>query len=302
MPVDFKALNTTLQSQKARWQSKTNRVTGMDHRTRRRLLGFVPGPNELSLKNREDLAKVHHQAYKMAMTALAAAPPAYPSTYDLRNVTGQNFITAVKDQGQCGSCVAFGSIAAIEGTFQVGSSNPNSGISLSEAQLFYCYGGSSGRVCGYNQEPNSGWWPAAALEASKSGLCTETCFPYTDKDQDCSGLCAQWQNGAYKITGWHALNSASDMKTWISSRGPLVTAMTVYEDFFSYSTGVYHYVTGAQEGGHCICAVGYDDTNEFWICKNSWTTNWGESGFFRIGYGECGVDATMYAVEGVVPV
>ena len=103
------------------------------------------------------------------------------------------------------------------------------------------------------------------------------------------------------ITGWHALNAISDMKDWISSRGPLVTAMTVYEDFYSYSTGIYHYITGGQEGGHCICAVGYDDTNECWICKNSWTANWGEQGFFRIGYGECGIDATMYAVEGVGP-
>jgi C1A family cysteine protease len=302
MPVDFKLMSATLKSRNARWQSKSNSMTEMERPTRRRLLGFVPGPNELSLKNREDLSKVHHQAYKLAMTALAAAPPLHPATYDLRNVSGQNFITVVKDQGQCGSCVAFGSVAAIEGTFQVASSNPNTGVDLSEAQLFYCYGGAAGRVCGYNHETNSGWWPAAALEASKSGLCKAACFPYTDQDQDCGGLCAQWQTDAYKISGWHAANAISDMKGWISNRGPMVTAMTVYEDFYSYSTGVYHYVTGAQEGGHCVCAVGYDDTNDCWICKNSWNASWGESGFFRIGYGECGIDATMYAVEGVVPV
>lgn len=301
MPLDYKTLGDTLRTRKATWESKPNRVTAMEHPTRRRLLGFVPGPNELSLKNREDLAKVHHQAYKMAITALAAAPLPFPATYDLRNAGGQNFITAIKDQGQCGSCVAFGSVATIEGTFQVGANKPNSGLNLSEAQLFYCYGGAAGRVCGYNQEPNSGWWPSAALEAARSGLCTAACFPYTDQDQDCSKRCAQWQNGAYKITGWHALNSAGDMKTWISSRGPLVTAITVYEDFYSYSTGIYHYAAGAQEGGHCICTVGYDDNDEFWICKNSWGPGWGENGFFRIGYGQVGVDATMYAVEGVLP-
>jgi C1A family cysteine protease len=301
MPLDFGSLNNTLRSRNAKWESRVNPVTQMEQPARRRRLGFVPGPNELSLKNREDLAKVHHQAYKMAIMALAAAPPTHPPTYDLRNVANQNFITAVKDQGGCGSCVAFGSIAAIEGTSQVGSNNCNSGIDLSEAQLFYCYGGQAGRVCGYNHEANSGWWPAAALDASKSGLGPETSFPYTDKDQDCSGLAAQWQSQAVKITGWHALNSQNDMKDWISSRGPLTTAMSVYEDFYSYSSGVYHYVSGSLEGGHCICAVGYDDTNEFWICKNSWAANWGEGGFFRIGYGECGIDATMYAIEGVVP-
>lgn len=90
-------------------------------------------------------------------------------------------------------------------------------------------------------------------------------------------------------------------RVWISTRGPLVSAMTVYEDFFSYNTGIYHYVSGAQIGGHCICVVGYDDTNDFWICKNSWGAQWGETGFFSIGYGECGINATMYAIEGVVP-
>ncbi|MDP9123347.1 MAG: peptidase C1, partial [Pseudomonadota bacterium] len=88
---------------------------------------------------------------------------------------------------------------------------------------------------------------------------------------------------------------------WLSTRGPLVTLMSVYEDFNYYSTGVYHYVSGSLEGGHAICVVGYDDPQQCWICKNSWNSTWGESGFFQIGYSECGIDATMYAVEGVKP-
>ncbi len=297
MPLDFQALTQTLQTRNARWKSASNRLTQMEHRSRRTLLGFVPGPDELSLKNREDLARVHHQAFKMA---LMVAPTLYPPTYDLRNVSGQNFITSVKDQGSCGSCVAFGTLATIEGTYQVASKNASSGIDLSEAQLFYCYARAAGRNCGYNNDPNGGWWPSAALDACKSGVADESCFPYTDKDQDCSGLCQDWQTRAFKITGWHSLSSGNDIKVWISTRGPLVTTMSVYEDFFAYSSGVYHHVSGALEGGHCVCAVGYDDTNECWICKNSWGAAWGEAGFFRIGYGECGIDATMYAVEGAL--
>jgi C1A family cysteine protease len=37
--------------------------------------------------------------------------------------------------------------------------------------------------------------------------------------------------------------------------------------------------------------VGYDDPNGCWICKNSWNTTWGEQGFFRIAYGECGIES-----------
>lgn len=300
MPLDFGTMAQVLSSRGARWRSAQNYITQLDPRIRRRRLGYVPGPHDLSLKHREDLAKVHHQTFKMA---LAVAPPLYPPAYDLRNVSGQNFITPVKDQQQCGSCVAFGTVAAIEGTYQLATQQPSSGIDLSEAQIFFCYAAAAGRVCGCNNEPNSGWWPSDALAACMNGVAADTSFPYPDEsncvDRNCSGLDPNWQSTSKKVTGSHSLNSPNDMKTWIATRGPLVTTMSVYEDFYSYTNGVYHYVSGALEGGHCVCAVGYDDNQECWICKNSWNTTWGESGFFLIGYGECGIDATMYAVEGV---
>lgn len=299
MPVDFRTLNATLQLRGARWQSQESTLTAVTPLVRRRRLGFHPGPNELSLKNREDLAKAHHQGAAIAGAALAGAPPIFPPSYDLRDINGQSFITSIKDQGQCGSCVAFGSIAAIEGTYQVATSDPSISIDLSEAQLFYCYGGDAGRVCGYHEEPNAGWWPSAALDAAKNGVGTDTSFPYTDQDQTCAGLSSDWKQGAMAITGWHALNSVTDMKVWLATRGPLVTTMSVYDDFYGYKSGVYHYVTGSLIGGHCVCVVGYDEAQKCWICKNSWKADWGLAGFFCIGYSECGIDATMYAVEGV---
>jgi C1A family cysteine protease len=45
--------------------------------------------------------------------------------------------------------------------------------------------------------------------------------------------------------------------------------------------------------------VGYDDGQGCWIAKNSWGTGFGESGFFRIAYGQVGFDAEMWAIDGV---
>jgi hypothetical protein len=38
---------------------------------------------------------------------------------------------------------------------------------------------------------------------------------------------------------------------------------------------------------------------ECWIAKNSWGTGWGEAGFFRIGYGQCGIDNVMWSPDGI---
>ena len=58
-----------------------------------------------------------------------------------------------------------------------------------------------------------------------------------------------------------------------------------------------------KRGGHAVLLIGWDDTKGAYLCKNSWGTNWGASGWFRIGYGECGIDTefAMYGVDDVVP-
>jgi hypothetical protein len=62
--------------------------------------------------------------------------------------------------------------------------------------------------------------------------------------------------------------------------------MEVYSDFYSYLSGVYSHVSGTYEGLHAVEVIGYDDDYQCFIVKNSWGTDWGESGFFRIAYSE----------------
>jgi hypothetical protein len=80
----------------------------------------------------------------------------------------------------------------------------------------------------------------------------------------------------------------SAIRDALVSYGPLVTTMDVYEDFYSYSSGVYSYTTGAHEGGHAVLIVGYSDAGQYFIVKNSWGAGWGESGYFKIAYSELG--------------
>jgi C1A family cysteine protease len=290
--LEVTALQSAIQQAGAQWQAAVTSISVLSNAEQRKRLGVVPRPGEAPLEQVEVQVETRKAKLKAERTIGA------PAAYDLRNVNGQNFITPIKDQGGCGSCVAFGSVAVIESTLRVQSNNPNLAIDLSEAQLFYCHGGASGRTCA------NGWWPTGndgSLEACKTqGLADEACYPYVAGDQSCN-VCSDWQNRAYKVTDHHQITDLNDMKSWISTRGPLTGCFLVYSDFYNYSSGVYRHVTGELQGGHCVSIIGYDDAAGCWICKNSWGTGWGDGGFFRIAYGECGIDSWYgpCAVDGV---
>jgi hypothetical protein len=96
------------------------------------------------------------------------------------------------------------------------------------------------------------------------------------------------------------------MKKNLVENGPQITGMAVYQDFFSYSGGIYEHVSGGLAGYHCVAVVGYDDQDECWICKNSWGTGWGEPysgerGWFRIKYGQCGMEDVFGMWNMIVP-
>ena len=288
--MDLPAIQARLRQTGAKWQASVTSLSALSPQEKQVRLGAVPPPGTPTLQEREKAGSTKFAAAKaQAKTRVTT----YPVSLDLRDVDGNNYITPIKDQGPCGSCVAFGTTATIEGTLQYQLGDPNLQSDLSEAQLFYCIAASQDCTC------ETGWWPDPALNAyQNSGIVDENCFPYTAGDQPCN-LCPDWQNRVTKIIGWHTLSSTDDMKTWLSTKGPLCTCFSVYDDFFSYTSGVYTPVSTNYMGGHCIAVIGYDDNNECWICKNSWGTNWGENGFFQIAYGQCGIDQEMWAVEGI---
>lgn len=285
-------IQAAIESSGAEWTASENEFTQMSEAQKKLLLGYTPGPGEMSLKEQERVSAMNAFSSKAGISGGIG----YPVSYDLRNVAGQNYITSVKNQGGCGSCVAFGTIATAEGTLRRQLGNPGFAVDYSEAHLFYCHARSEGRRC---SGANGGWWPDKALNAFRDkGVVDDACYPYTAGDQSC-GVCSDWANRITKITAWHNITNVSQMKEWISTKGPLVACFTVYSDFYSYRSGVYRHVTGGVEGGHCVSAVGYSDTGGYWICKNSWGAGFGESGFFKIAYGQCGIDSSMQAIDGV---
>lgn len=188
--------------------------------------------------------------------------------------------TPIRDQGQCGSCTAFGTIGTWEGMLKIaGAIDPD----LSERDLFSCSGGS----CENGNTMNG------ILNQTLKGTCIESCCPYDGVDHNCGdGRCVNYT--LMKCTKYTPTSGLENIKAALAN-GPLDATMTVYYSFFNYISGVYKHISGEEvAGGHCICIVGYDDTKNAFILRNSWGTSWGMSGYCYIDYGE--LDSVMYSI------
>ena len=274
MPLKLESLQTQISKKKYDWTAGETSVSNLSSGEVEGCLGLIVTEAELAatataVKAAENLNKTFAAAYPEAFAS--------PSAIDWRN-NGGNYTTPIKNQNPCGSCVSFGTLATIESRMKIKCQTPNVNPDYAEAFLFYC---GCGTCCG------TGWNFAPALDFCKNtGVAKETAFPYTPVNQPCkAGVTPD-----FKITAWTTVLSVADRKNIISSKGPVVGGMEVYTDFFSYTGGVYKHTSGDLEGYHAISVVGYDDVNKCWICKNSWGTGWGESGWFKIGYGQCKID------------
>jgi C1A family cysteine protease len=288
--LDLNQLRVELLREGAPWRSVDTTIAMLEEPDRRRLLGVpLPPENEAQriIQQAEAITSVSGNGNGHGPRAAgngAGAATGIGAAFDARNVGGTSYVTPIKNQLNCGSCVAFGTLATIETTAGLLRGQPGLQLNLSEQQLFFVHGPATGASC------SNGWWPEHAFTACRDmGVTFEDYMPYNPAGG--GSLNPDWPNRKAQITGFatHTGNVAA-MKQHIQSYGSVSACFIVFQDFFSYGGGVYKHVSGAQAGGHCVSLIGFDDNLGCWIGKNSWGTGWGEQGFFRIGYGECAIE------------
>ncbi|MEA3339202.1 MAG: C1 family peptidase [Chloroflexota bacterium] len=238
------------------------------------------------------------QALSCTVPTPIKAPVTFPkgvrhdAAFDWRDNNGKNWVTPVRSQGSCGSCWAFSAIGAVESAVLIYTEDPDKDIDLSEQHLVSdcCSAGGC-----------NGGWPDWALDYIRdTGVPDEVCYPYTHKDTACDP-CAGWQDRAWKITGHEYVKpSEHDFKSALQEYGPISVVVTVPSDWYYYRTGVYTPVLGVGWANHAILLVGWDDSDDCWIIKNSWGQGWGESGYARVKYGDLEKYNYAYAVTGIV--
>lgn len=277
---DLEAVQAQVEASPYDWIAGETSLTQLSEEERDMRLG-VPLPPEAELTA---LLEASELAEAAALEATDAE--ALPAAFNLNDVDGASYVAGVRDQGNCGSCVSFGVLASLEGTVRWTRSDAGLDVDLSEAHLFYGWGKTVGVNC------DTGWYPVEATRfCNDRGVTAESMWPYSPGNTNGKRLPADWQTHSAKSAGTVDLTGdVAGIKRHLNRYGALAGCFLVYDDFGAYRGGVYRRTSNRQRGGHCVSIVGYDDAQRAWICKNSWGTGWGEGGFFRIGYGQCGIE------------
>ncbi|GHE98942.1 hypothetical protein GCM10017786_34990 [Amycolatopsis deserti] len=284
---EIRAVRDSLATMGDPWQAGETVLSRLAGESRRVRLG-VPAPSAAEVEARADLPgrmlEVALGAAGQPCTAVHAPGSTLPTKFDLRDVCGRSYVTPVKDQGESGSCSAFGTVAALEGTAAYTRRNTGMRLDLSEAHLFF------GFAPGHRKPGDTGSWPDDLMgDCASHGVTFEDYWPYSDEGT--GALHPNWVNRVARAEGVVDLTQdPAAIKHHIYGYGPVTACMVIYDDFFHYTGGIYRATTTESNGGHCVALIGWDDEQNCWIAKNSWGTDWGEGGFFRIAYGEAFIE------------
>lgn len=233
-----------------------------------------------------------------------------PDEFSWLNYAGQDWTTSVKKQ-LCGDCWDFAAIGILESMINIRENCAKLNPDLSEQYVLSCLP-SAGSCRGGN--------PARALQLLMAttpegnyynGAIPESCFPYQgDDDISCDDKCPNWTELLVPLLdcgSWRSDGSSADIetiKTHLMSMGPVVAGIKA-TDFFKWWGSAQHspdkyfpYLRPVVGVNHVVMIVGWKDSSlirngGYWICKNSWGTDWGYGGFFNIEYNALNIDKSL---------
>ncbi|KAL0226993.1 hypothetical protein P9112_014317 [Eukaryota sp. TZLM1-RC] len=272
---DFHVINTVNSNPRALWVAGVNpRFAGMNDDERRALLGtrldFINLPKKTEVSN--DL----------------------PENFDVRSKWPGCPSYAIRDQGRCGSCWAFGAAEALSDRFCAAKGQQ---VILSPQYLVSC--DKSNMAC------NGGWLDKVWNFMASTGVVEDSCMPYVSGQSGqvpaCPTACKDGSElKMYKAANAYDVSSNEQaIMTEIEKYGSVEVGFSVYSDFMSYRSGIYHHVSGYLQGGHAVKLIGWGVENgeKYWLCANSWGASWGEKGHFRIrrGVNECNIESMVTA-------
>jgi len=214
-----------------------------------------------------------------------------PSSFDWRDKDGKNWLTPVRDQGYCGSCWAFGEVGVQEAQINIVNNYSTIDMDLSEQYLV--------STC-FPPADCSGLYSYDIGNLfdfiKNNGTVDENCYPYMAVNSPCSERCDTYSERLWDISTWgYVPENITEIKEYLKEKGPLWVGLYMSSNFDA--NNIMRCSDPEDESAnHVVVLVGYNDTGQYWILRNSWGATWGPegNGYFKVGYGECNVDRYIY--------
>ncbi len=179
--------------------------------------------------------------------------------------------------------------AAVESRMMIKADAPTLQPDLSEQQILDA---TPGDGC------QGGAFSWALTYLRDSGVVSEAQYPYVGVKGTLSV-----HGGPNRITGYASLPPQvglfdhQTVRQELAARGPVPIYVHMYSDFYNYTQGVYTRTSTTWMGVHAIVLVGYSDSGQYWVGKNSWGPYWGEAGYIRMSYRDDSLLSYPYSIR-----
>lgn len=215
-----------------------------------------------------------------------------PALVDLRSG-----LSPVENQGQLGSCVANATTGALE-YLQLDKINQQKECTdvcfidkYQDISRLYIY--FNARYLDGHAHEDSGTYIKTAMKAIKKwGICRESLWPYRESRVFQAPDQRAYVEGAnHLIFNYYKLDHTklNELKQCLALRQPFIFGMSLYSSFMSQEVSFHGMIpmplaNDRFQGGHAMCCVGYDDSKQAFIVRNSWGNTWGDDGYCYIPY------------------
>jgi C1A family cysteine protease len=198
-------------------------------------------------------------------------------------------MSAIKDQGHLGSCVAFALTAMKEWQEvrekrkekKVYGTTINDVKNLSEAWVYW----NAKKIDPWpNEEGTSIRYAMKVIQ--KMGIPPEYSWMYDDDVIGAPQKSAQAMAIWGMIGSYWRVESLTDIRKAITVQ-PVPIGIACFQEIISVgSSGIIPMPAKPNNviGGHAVCCVGFDDNKKLLKFKNSWGPNWGQKGYGYISY------------------